>query len=148
MIFRAMPEKIPGFGVGPKEHCAARFKNGNRKFTIFAIQLLPRIKTVADPFDPFLGRLRASAQSRGPAQMSKQASAKVEAECQATVFRSAGQQAFLWMLKLDGKPGRDTYVQLPELAESARTSEWLCRCCDRMIFPSACPVGSISKCWM
>ena len=23
--------------------------NGNRKFTIFAIQLLPRIKTVADP---------------------------------------------------------------------------------------------------
>ena len=61
--------------------------------------------------------------------MSKQASAKVEAECQATVFRSAGQQAFLWMLKLDGKPGRDTYVQLPELAESARTSEWLSRCC-------------------
>ena len=24
-------------------------KNGNRKFTIFAIQLLPTIKTVADP---------------------------------------------------------------------------------------------------
>ena len=25
-------------------------KNGNRKFTIFAILLLPKIKTVADPF--------------------------------------------------------------------------------------------------
>ena len=49
MIFRAMPEKIPGFGVGPKENCAARYKNGNRKFAIFAIRLLPRIKTVADP---------------------------------------------------------------------------------------------------
>ena len=28
---------------------AQRRNNGNRKFTIFAIQLLPRIKTVADP---------------------------------------------------------------------------------------------------
>ena len=28
---------------------AQRQNNGNRKFTIFAIQLLPRIKTVADP---------------------------------------------------------------------------------------------------
>ena len=75
--------------------------------------------------------------------MSKQASAKGEAECLATVLQSAGQQAFLRMLKLDGKVGRGADVQLPELAESTRTSEWLSRCCDRMIFPSACPVGSI-----
>jgi hypothetical protein len=48
-----MPEKIPGFGAGPKETDDTVRQNGNRKFTIFAIQLLPKIKTVADPcFSP------------------------------------------------------------------------------------------------
>lgn len=50
MIFRAMPQKIPRFGAGPKENCEALLKNGNRKFTIFAIQLLPKVKTDAGTF--------------------------------------------------------------------------------------------------
>ena len=35
---------------------AQRRNNGNRKFTIFAIQLLPKIKTVADPTKSFACR--------------------------------------------------------------------------------------------
>ena len=46
-----MPRKIPGFGASPKEHWVRPTRNGNRKFTIFAIQLLTKIKTVADPFE-------------------------------------------------------------------------------------------------
>ena len=41
----------PGVWGWPQEALMAqRRNNGNRKFTIFAILLLPRIKTVADPF--------------------------------------------------------------------------------------------------
>ena len=51
MIFRAYASKNPGVWGGPQGALVAlRQINGNRKFTIFAILLLPRIKTVADPF--------------------------------------------------------------------------------------------------
>ena len=50
MIFRAYASKNPGVWGWPQGALLAqRRNNGNRKFTIFAIQLLPRIKTVADP---------------------------------------------------------------------------------------------------
>ena len=50
MIFRAYASENPGVWGGPQGALVAqRQNNGNRKFTIFAILLLPRIKTVADP---------------------------------------------------------------------------------------------------
>ena len=49
MIFRAYASKNPGVWGGPQGALVAqRQNNGNRKFTIFAILLLPNIKTVAD----------------------------------------------------------------------------------------------------
>ena len=51
MSFRAYATKNPGVWGGPQGALVARRQNnGNRKFTIFAILLLPNIKTVADPF--------------------------------------------------------------------------------------------------
>ena len=58
MIFRAYASKNPGVWGWPQGALLAQTRNnGNRKFTIFAIQLLLRIKTVAAPtsqvkFDP------------------------------------------------------------------------------------------------
>ena len=50
MSFRAYATKNPGVWGGPQGALVARRQNnGNRKFTIFAILLLPNIKTVADP---------------------------------------------------------------------------------------------------
>ena len=50
MIFRAYASKNPGVWGGPQGALMAQRRNNrNRKFTIFAILLLPRIKTVADP---------------------------------------------------------------------------------------------------
>ena len=51
MIFRVYASKNPGVWGGPQGALMAqRRNNGNRKFTIFAILLLPRIKTVADTY--------------------------------------------------------------------------------------------------
>ena len=49
LIFRAMPEKIPGFGAGPKEHW--RHSSTKRKSQIynFCDSAIAKIKTVADP---------------------------------------------------------------------------------------------------
>ena len=47
MIFRVYASENPGVWGGPQG--ALRQNNGNRKFAIFAILLLPNIKTVADP---------------------------------------------------------------------------------------------------
>ena len=50
MIFRAYASKNPGVWGGPQGALMAQTRNNkNRKFTIFAIQLLPRIKTGSDP---------------------------------------------------------------------------------------------------
>ena len=59
MIFRAYASKNPGVWGGPQGALVAqRRNNGNRKFTIFAIRLLTKIKTVADTFvfAPALGQ--------------------------------------------------------------------------------------------
>ena len=51
MIFRTYASENPGVWGWPQGALVAqRRNNGNRKFTIFAILLLPRIKTVADPY--------------------------------------------------------------------------------------------------
>ena len=53
MIFRAYASKNPGVWGEPQGALVAqRQNNGNRKFTIFAILLLTKIKTVADTFVP------------------------------------------------------------------------------------------------
>ena len=50
MIFRVYASENPGVWGGPQGALRAQPQNnGNRKFTIFAILLLPNIKTVADP---------------------------------------------------------------------------------------------------
>ena len=49
-----MPTKSLGFGMAPKSTESLRLENGNRKFTIFAIRLLSRIKTVAEPGAAYL----------------------------------------------------------------------------------------------
>ena len=50
MSFRAYASKNPGVWGWPQRALMAQHKcNGNRKFTIFAIPLLPNIKTVAAP---------------------------------------------------------------------------------------------------
>ncbi len=50
MIFPAYASKNPGVWGGPQGALRAQPQNnGNRKFTIFAILLMPNIKTVADP---------------------------------------------------------------------------------------------------
>ena len=51
MSFRAHASKNPGVWGGPQGALRAQRQNyGNRKFTIFAILLLPKIKTVAATF--------------------------------------------------------------------------------------------------
>ena len=53
MIFRAYASKNPGVWGRPQGALRPQPQNnGNRKFTIFAILLLPNIKTVADPKMP------------------------------------------------------------------------------------------------
>ncbi len=46
-----MPGKSRGLGLPQRALSHRGSKNRNRKFSIFAIHLLPRIKTVADPLE-------------------------------------------------------------------------------------------------
>ena len=54
-----------GLGQAPRSTAGTDRNNGNRKFTIFAIQLLPKIKTVAATLTPDALYLRASTLGKG-----------------------------------------------------------------------------------